>query len=138
MWFTYCTRANKGRALYSKNIFWLILRANNRERPLFENYYFLPIFILRADYLCPHFKLLEQTRTWLTIINSLGRVNWLLFGNQREKRSMSVLNMVFVWSVFWNAGAFLGLWIYRCKFLWIWYLWTLLNVYIACNINDLL
>ena len=33
----YRTRANKGRGLYSKNIFWPILAANNRERLLFKN-----------------------------------------------------------------------------------------------------
>ena len=35
----YRTRANKGRGLYSKNIFWAILAANNQERLLFENYF---------------------------------------------------------------------------------------------------
>ena len=34
---TYRTRANKGRGLYSKNIFWAIIAAINQERLLFEN-----------------------------------------------------------------------------------------------------
>ena len=37
----YRTRANKGRGLYSKNIFWPMIAANNRERLLIKNY-FLP------------------------------------------------------------------------------------------------
>ena len=37
--FEYRTRTNKGRGLYSKNIFSLILAANNRERLLFEKYF---------------------------------------------------------------------------------------------------
>ena len=36
---SYRTRANKGRGLYSKNIFWAIIAANNQERLLFENYF---------------------------------------------------------------------------------------------------
>ena len=35
----YRTRANKGRSLYTKNIFWAILAANNQERLIFENYF---------------------------------------------------------------------------------------------------
>ena len=35
----YRTRANKGRGLYSKNIFWAIIAAINQERLLFENHF---------------------------------------------------------------------------------------------------
>ena len=35
----YRTRANKGRGLYSKNIFWLMIAANNQERLLIKKYY---------------------------------------------------------------------------------------------------
>ena len=35
----YHTRANKGRGLYSKNILWPVIAANNRERLLIKNYF---------------------------------------------------------------------------------------------------
>ena len=35
----YRTRANKGRGLYSKNVFWAIIAAINQERLLFENHF---------------------------------------------------------------------------------------------------
>ena len=35
----YRTRANKGRGLYTKNIFWTMIAANNQERLLIKNYF---------------------------------------------------------------------------------------------------
>ena len=46
------------------------------------------------------YTMIEQTLTSFFIINSLGCVNQLPFGNQRQSRSMSVLNMVFSLSFF--------------------------------------
>ena len=46
------------------------------------------------------YTMIEQTLTSFFIINSLGHVNQLPFGNQRQSRSMSVLNMVFSLSIF--------------------------------------
>ena len=37
--FNYHTRANKGRGLYSENIFWPMIAANNRERLVTKNYF---------------------------------------------------------------------------------------------------
>ena len=46
------------------------------------------------------YTMIEQTLTSFFIINSLGCINQLPFGNQRQSRSMSVLNMVFSLSFF--------------------------------------
>ena len=55
----YRTRANKERGLYSKNIFWAILEANNQERLLFENHF--------SHQFSPYMQIRDNKKNWVEV-----------------------------------------------------------------------